>query len=360
MNIHTFNARDNTLFPAVYELSGKDPAKFRSMVLREIEGLDARLRESGVEYSELKSALIPSGGRQVVFFYDWLGMTSNYAVAFAEGYLPLLGGELTTSVLAGDTHFREISQGAARFYAEGLIQPAAREVNWDTQYAVYFSNLSQQDADRIHLGLSKLSRYTGYVDVTHAGAARDGVAVSLPPRWVIRKGVIVSNHGPDGEPVDAIDLIGFEVSRFGFRMVSVVDHLYLGFLSYKVETDVFPWASGDREMTLAVAAGQSIAESDLSVHVPRDKLDKYLLSNPDKLLRMTEAGLADVTPEELSTIIKDKVQGTYIYGLKEASDGTPLFAVSAEFTSLDGGVTRRLIALKYDRANQRISLTTMY
>ena len=75
---------------------------------------------------------------------------------------------------------------------------------------------------------------------------------------------------------------------------------------------------------------------------------------------MTNIGLQDVAPDELASVVKTKLLQSYVYDLRFAADGTPLFAVAAEFEKPEGGLTRRLLALKHDQTQRVINLVTMY
>jgi hypothetical protein len=182
----------------------------------------------------------------------------------------------------------------------------------------------------------------------------------LPPTWVINGRKVLMNHGGDDPFIGEEDPVGFGLSEFGFEVVSLIDPYYAGFLSYKIEASNAQQAEDDRILTLAAITGQVIDVKSVEVVVPQDKLDKYLLRDENKLRLMTNIGLRNVSAGDLAEIIKDKLLRNYIYDFRFAPDGTPLFAVAAEFEKPDGGLVRRLLALKHDRERAAISLVTMY
>ncbi|WP_166351016.1 hypothetical protein [Phytoactinopolyspora limicola] len=363
LGFHALNARDNTLLPWIFfELAGSDPAVFQRTMQAEARQIRDLLASRGVHYEDLRSALVPTtNGVQAVFLYDWLDEPSwNYAVAFSRDYLPCLRGDLRTSMLHGDLHN---GQGAIPVDAfEGaLVKPRTQPVNWQTQYAVYFSNLHPRDVARLHESLSKQPRYTGYVDVSFTCPARDFLPQTVTSHWVILGDKAILSHGGDEPLVSDEDLVGFDLPAHGYKVVSLLDAYFECFLSYKIEaTDAYQ-AVNDRILSLAAITGELIDVESVEVFVHPDKLDKYLLRDENKLRLMTNIGLQDVTADELAAAIRTKLRKNYVYDFRFAPDGTPLFAVAAEFDKPnEGGLTRRLLALKHDETRGAISLVTMY
>jgi hypothetical protein len=180
------------------------------------------------------------------------------------------------------------------------------------------------------------------------------------PHWVINGRRIILNHGADEPLVGAEDPVGYDLPSHGYDVVSLIDTYHTLFMSYKIEASVAYQASEDRLLNLAAITGELINIETTNVVVHPDKLDKYLLLKNDKLRLMTAIGLQDVTAAELEAVIKSKLLQNYIYDFRFAPDGTPLFAVSAEFERPTGGLTRRLLALKHDTSSGAIALVTMY
>jgi len=174
-NVHSLNARDNGLLPWVFARSNNDPGHFRDNIQRDLDQLVTMLRSRQVAYSDLKSALVPpQDGRQVVFLYDWLNDPSwNYAVEFSKHWLPVLRKTLRTSVKDGDLL---PPYPAIRHLEHAVHRADNREVRWDTQYAVYFSNLKTSDIELLHTELLTVDRYRGYIDVTYSSLVRNYLA----------------------------------------------------------------------------------------------------------------------------------------------------------------------------------------
>lgn len=358
---HSIDARGNELVPSLFSMAGNDPEDFRDIMQMEAGEIRRLLREGGVDYEALKSALIPTpDGRQVAFLYDWLDDPSwNYAVAFASHYLPHLRANLRTSMLHGDL-FDVPGVAWRQHLRTALVPSTTRDVSWGTQYAVYFSNLRPGDVESLHAVLSDVPRYTGYIDVTFGGPVRDYLAGMLAPTWVINGRTILLSHGGDDPFVSHEDPVGFPFAEHGFAVTSLIESYFVAFLSYKIEALDAERAPLDMMLNLAASTGKRIDARTVDVIVPPGKLAKYLLVKEDKLRLMTSIGLDDVTPDELAETVREKLNQGYIYDLKDAPDGTPLFAVSAELEKPGGGMARRLLALKYDDQNRAISLVSMY
>lgn len=362
---HTLNARDASYLNQVYAMSGGDTEAFRNALQGDSQFFRNELSNARVDYQSLKNALIPSSeGRQVAFVFDWLGHPGpNYAVSFMNELVPRLRKTLKTSVLSGDLlDFSEVAQPIDALETE-LIRPQNdpdKQVEWRTQYCVYFSNLRSQDIIDLHAGLSSNPRYGGYFDVTFGGPTRDYLASTLAPKWVIAGRQVILCHGGDEPWVGNQDPMWHDLPSFGFEVVSTIDIIYATYLSYKIESLQASFANTDRVLTLAAVTGQFIDVSHSEVFVDPLKLDKYLLLDESKLRLMTSIGLQKVDSEGLATVIREKLLQNYIYDLRFAPDGTPTFAVSAEFEKPTGGMARRLLAMKYDGNLNRIALVSMY
>jgi|GEM_PF-6617449 len=127
----------------------------------------------------------------------------NYAVAFADLYLPHLRKTLRSSVFKGDL----LDDGMPISDLKHRLIPARDEsVNWQTMYAVYFSNLKQSDVETLHRELSNDERYRGYIDVSLANPVRDYLARCLPSTWVLHDKTVLLTHGAD-EPVKPLGVV---------------------------------------------------------------------------------------------------------------------------------------------------------
>lgn len=362
LEIHSLNARDNIFVPWLYGAAGGDPRRFRELMQEQLRDLSALLSTRGVKYSSLKSALVPqSEGRQVVFLYEWFEHPpENYAIAFAREWLPLLRRKMRTTMQSGDL----LAERRPDEEFESLVvRSDGLPINWSLQYAVYFSNFQLADIERFHAALKKLPRYRGYIDVTFASSVRDYLARCVTFSRIFSDSRIVVDHGPDEPVIGSEDPTGYPFEEFGYEVVRVIDTHAMTFLDYKIESDWTANSELDAKLSVAAVTGEEIDLDDTEVFVPPDKLDKYLLSakHPDKRARMTGIGFAQITPEELEEVIRERLAMNYIFNLRMGQDGlTPSFSVPAEFEHQDGTPTRRLIALKWQAVERRISLVTMY
>lgn len=356
---HTLDARDNGVMRWIFTANDGDAEAYRADMQLEAQQIRKLLNQAGISYDDLKSALVPTHDDvQAVFFYDWWQHPSwNYAIAFADLYLPLLRKTLRSSVFKGDL----LDDGMPTCDLDYHLVPARDEsVNWQTMYAVYFSNLKQSDVETLHRELSSDERYRGYIDVSLANPVRDYLARCLPSTWLLHGKTVLLTHGADEPLVQGVDPVGFDLPSHGYKVVSLLDSYFYCFLSYKIESESSTRAEEDRILALAAHVGAVIDVETVDIVVPPAKLAAYLLVNESKLRLMTNIGLQDVTPDELAGIIRQKVLGSYVYDFRVANGDTPTFAVVCEFGAPDGRTLRRLLALKYDATQNAISLVSMY
>lgn len=356
---HTINARGSSLFRYIFEdFANGDAERYREAMHQEALQIRSLLSSAGLDYDALKSALSPSEhGRQVVFFYSWSQYPEgNYAVDFASHYLPTLRRKIQTSVLHGDL----LEGPPTEALEKQLVRADHEPTDWTTQYAVYFSNLNDGDVERIHTALLPVTRYTGYIDVTFAGPVRDYLGTCLASQWLVSDRTLILDHGGDDPLIGEENPMGYDFSDKSFKVVSLIGEYYTGFFHYKIEAETHAGSVEDRILTVAAVTGVVHDVAGGNIHVPEKKLREYLLREPSKLALMTRLGLQDVSPEGLEAIIRDRLSRSYVYDLRIAIDGTPTFAIVAEFVKPDGSKTRRKLALKYDRHYDRVALVSMY
>lgn len=239
------------------------------------------------------------------------------------------------------------------------VQGASERIDWNTQHAVYFSNLTTKDVSDLHTVFLDEPRYMGYIDVSYTSPVRDYVASTLVSQMLVCDGFALVGHGVEEPVIGSDDPMGFGFSRHGLRLVSLMDDYFDTFLTYKVEIGHTAGAEMDRTLNLAAVTGAIIDVESCPILVPASKLDEYLLKKHDRLRLMTRIGLQDVTPDELAGVIREKLLQSYVYDLKYADEGTPTFAVTAEFLSADGTPIRQRIALKYDADEGAIGLVSV-
>jgi hypothetical protein len=220
-SIHSINGRNNSLLPWLWEAAaGADPVAFQSDMQRTVQALSGMLAGRGVEYSSLKSALVPSGKkRQIAFLYDWYEHPpENYAIAFSRHWLPALRKDIRTSVLVGDL----LGSDRPDFALDQKVQRADdAPIRWDTLFAVYFSSLSPTDVELLHTAMKKTPRYRGYLDVTFAGEVRNYLSRTLTFPQVIVGKKIITAHDDDDFVVGSQEPTGYPFAEHGYDVVTV-------------------------------------------------------------------------------------------------------------------------------------------
>ena len=355
---HLLNGRDNTVMQWVFEHADGDPEEYRELMLSELGNVEQMLSTKSLSYGAFKSALVPPrDGFQIAFVFDWYAFGGFYGDEFSNWWLPLLRPNISSSAKHGDL----LSGGRPDELMDSEVHRAtALEIDWGKQYAVYFNNLKLADVTRMHEGLMRCAQYRGYLDVTFASPIRNYLAGCLAPLGLLAGGVVLLDHGGDEPFIGNQNEIGYEFEKHDIRVVSFVSDYFAPFFTYKIERDDGPSFDPDVALSLAAVTGQAIDVRTARVVVPLEKLEKYLLVDESKLRLMRSIGLENVSANELADEIRHHLSMNYVYNLRFAADGTPTFAVSAEFEKPNGDLTRRLLALKYDSTANQISLVTMY
>lgn len=335
-------------------------AQFGTWVREHHSMLVAELAKSGVSYDALSPALVPStGDRQemALLFNVDLMSTGFYGLAVAKHLLPLLGTKSTLSVLAGDIgHFPTATREVALY--GGLVEGATE--NWGEQYiyCVYLTNLSPAQRDGIHRAFLSLPSYLGYVPTTYGSHFRTVVSTMLPTAFIKHKNLVLLDHGGDLPWVSHENEIGYPFAENGLRVVSVKSQLHSPLLSYKIQSEVLPMYQEDVLVSLNAISDQPLSLDNFEVVFPHGKFD--YLHGETKVGLLKLAGLDELSPQALASVIQAELSNDYIYRLQtNHQDGTVQFNVVLELRRDDGAPVKVAVGLKYFPETATLSFVSM-
>jgi hypothetical protein len=103
-SIHTLNGRDNVTLEIMRDIFQLSPARMQREIREMRHKLEQVLAKKGVQYAELRSALVPDNvRREMALVFDTTEIKSSwYGLDVFERIIPLLSKEGNHSILSGD------------------------------------------------------------------------------------------------------------------------------------------------------------------------------------------------------------------------------------------------------------------
>ncbi|WIY05568.1 hypothetical protein QRX60_17585 [Amycolatopsis mongoliensis] len=351
--IWTLNARDNFLLRMTRSYFNLDSTSVR----REIEAAHREtvdlLGRKGVKYMDLRAALVPKGdGAEVVFVFD---SEVEYGPEPFRRVLQMLDQNHTCSILAGDL------LGIPDDLARGLLE---NYVNWFRRptllhssqlYGIYINNLTSTRLDALRRSVESMSCYVGFSDVTYSTPFKTWMSMTLPSCYVKLRNVFIAAHSDDlsdEENEDARGWVGEDR-----RCVSIADHYFELFLSFKIERQL---SAGDREdvyLSLNGISDHPSGLSDLDIEITPEKLE-YL--QREKAASLGRAGLLELSVDEVRAQISGRMGSNYVYNLRyHLERGQSLFNIMLEFSHEDQRF-KLMVALEYLPSIRTLRIITAF
>lgn len=359
--IYTLDARDNILPELLREEFKLAPAH----MMREIQGwradLVAILKSKGIEYRDLKRALVPSTDRtEIALIFDSTVLGDSwYGRAISERVIPLFPKEGTHSILDGDLLDHGNLKGLYEAFDDGVTLIRDVVFRHGTQFfAVYINNLTDKMAIDFVSGLAEYEPFVGFADMTYMSRLKLFLSTSLVNCGIKHKGIILQQHEPDRPNNEDVNMSGWAFEESGYVCKSIADPLPGLLLSYKIERPYVVGRERDVEISLNAVTSAPADIAGLEVIIADEKL-KYLQEN--KRGSLEHAGLAGLTVQELKNAISAKLSSNYIYNMSFNEEyNTTKFNIILEFAEGKAKASRHLLALEYMPDKGAVRLITFY
>ena len=362
-SLHTLNARNHAMLEVVrdyFNLGSKQ-------MLREIQGMrysvEEVLAKKGIKYGDLRSALVPAKNRrEIALVFDNTAIDASwYGFEVMKRVIPLFNRESDHSVLLGD-YLDASSHKEQLFKAFRQTVELRRDVHFQhpTQFfIVYINNLTKHMVEYFDNNLSQYCGYVGIADMTYGSMFKFYLSTMLVNSFVKHGKIILQGHEPDRDAEDDVNMSGYPFEENGYVCRSISDELMGVLLSYKIERPIYPGFEVDTEFALNAVVDTPMSIHKFEVEVEEEKL-KYIMKR--KLGSIKRAGLEDINNEQLSALIKAKIQNSYIYNLCfNAEHNIMKFDTILEFpTRGDRPATRLLAALEYQPDRRKLRLITLF
>lgn len=358
--IFTLDARDNVLLEVVSQ--DIDQVSIYNLIGRAFDELISLLDQKGINYVDLKNALIPQGDkREIALIFDRMQIESCwYGNDVFKQVIPLLNGKSSHSILVGDMLGPENAKEKIKSeFFKNIIQARKPEYRDSNQfYIVYINNLSDEMVRSLNDGLSEYVPYVGYFDLTYDSFLKTYLSTVLTNCCLKARGTVIFGHEEDRDDSENVNIPGYSFEENGYECKSVNVMYYGLFLSYKIERQAFP-EEKDTKFSINALTADIHMVSDLDVFVEDKKL-AYLLKEREANLKRAE--LLDVTPEELARFIKGKIEGNYIYNLTYRAESDTLkfnVMINVQGKKIDRSA-KLLASLEYQPKIKSLRLITLF
>ena len=321
------------------------------------------LSKKGINYDELKTALVPSQSRrEIALVFDTTSIDSTwYGYEVMKRIIPLFDKRSNHSVLEGDYLG---SSGKIERLVEAFEQAVElrRDVTFEhpTQFfIVYINNLTDNMVKCFDEGLSQYDGYAGIADMTYGSAFKVYLSTMLVHSFVKHKKFILQGHEDDLADEEDVNMCGYPFEDNGYVCRSITGYLMGVLLSYKIERPVYPGFEVDTEFALNAVGSTPMDLNGFEIDIKEEKLEYIKNEKSDSIER---AGLQSITKEQLASLIRAKIQGSYIYNLCfDERYNVTKFNIILEFPSKGfKPATRLLAALEYKPDSRKLRLITLY
>jgi len=360
--IITLNTRSSVLLSVVQEHFNLDSVQMRREIISMHGELLQALAHKNIEYENLRSALVPSEKNfEAAFIFDSRDIDDSwYGLQVFEAIIDLLNRESTQCVRAGDLicddqpFVREVME-------ESLILNRPLNYAHSTYYyCIYINNISKNRMELIDNGLKKHKYYVGYIPTTLRPLARYFLSTTLASIFLKHKSVILTSHEDDVPNNVDSPLSPYPFEDHGYVQRTLQARLYELFLTYKIERPYINDSISSEEESLSISSVSDmyIPLDKCSIEIEEAKYE-YLLKN--KLGKLKQAGLENLTRDELAEQIKSKIRQNYIYMMRYLDQhDVILFNTLLEFPYPDGYPVRVVVAFEYQPTVREIRLVTLH
>lgn len=359
--IFTLDARNNVFLEVItehFEISQQlMRPQIQAMFRRTVEAL----AQSGVNYQQLKTALVPSiENNEAAFLFDTrVIQASSYGQVIMSSLLPLLEPKSTQSILAGDLIASNQQQNLVFEIIKNYTKAARNYVYRYSSdiFCIYLNNLTDAALNRINEGLKTTASYIGFIPTTYDSPAKTYLSTTLVHVGIKREKTIILAHEDDRPNDENVNITSYDFEKEGYCIKSLKSLNFIQFLSYKIERRPLTKHETDTHFSLNAIAENVQELSNLEI-ILEDRKYEYLLS-AGKLIK---SGLTQTTQKDLIALIRAKIESSYIYNLSYIEEhNTRKFNLIIE-TPRTGSSSpaRTLVGLEYRPDDKALRVITMF
>ena len=359
--IYILNARDNMIM----ELINSMIPEIHQDINNNFDILLEQLSKKGIDYYELKNALIPSRDEEkfeIAFIFNSKYLcehTMFYGEEIFKKILPILNKESTQSIFIGDyvkTKYMNYNTLKEMFLESIKYINKCDYIDNMDFFIVYINNITRKQIEDMISKLKNEEFFVGFMELKYASIIKQYLTEILCPLCIKHKDLIIAPHLSDRDEKENYNETGYPYIENGFRFKSINEMLYNLFLAYKIENNTYD--KDDLEFSYNIITKLAPEYNDIKVLIDENKL-KYL--KEQKTGTMKSLDLLECTVEELEQKIMIELYNNYIYNIEINKYNIFKFNVLIELQSNDKKIKRKVnVALEYKPKEKILRLITMY
>jgi len=358
--IHTVNSRSHIMLEVLRDHFGIAEFRMKNEIQRMHCELIDILVAKRIDYSGLRSALVPNMDKEeALFIFDSSEINSGlYGREVFDQLLPLLDSRTTQSILVGDL-MGDDQRFIYEILRESLVLVRSFTFKHSTLlYGIYINNLTSAAKERINQGLASCQGYIGYIPTTFQSRAKIYASTTMAG-FLLKKGnTFVMAHEDDRSNTENANITFYNLEQHGYKIASLQSFYFSIFLTYKIERPVFNIDTTDIEIALNSISSDVQALEEFDVVLDEAKYG-YLINN--KLGKLKKAGLAGADRAQIENLIKEKVSNSYIYNLVYLEEHDVMkFNIMLELERHRGYPTRMIVSLEYIPHQKSLRVITLH
>ncbi len=364
--VYSLNSYD--FIHLVKDYFGLNDEKVYEMIFSQLAYCNNLLNSKGINYQDLKKALIPtksSNDREIAFWFDSNKISSGmYGYEVFSRLIPLLDKKSTFSGLMGD-YIDILKKDKSQSFLKQMLIQNINECNksdWlgsSQYYVIYVSNITKNRLVDIVNELKKYEYFYGYTDLYSGSVLKDYLSAILVNGFIKSKNRIIMPN-PD-EEISNLNIYGYPFEENDYSVYSINADCFNMFLSYKIETKYVD--KNDLSFSLNAIYPKFENVNSLAVEIPIDKWN--YISRDAMAGKKGKGGIISSLDEELrnrssfTQCVNQNLYRNYFYNLRRNKYGILLFNTCIPLKMVDGSYRKTLIALKFFPKQNRLVLETI-
>ena len=325
--------------------------------------LQEELLKKKIKYEELKNILTPSKDKkEICLIFDSSQITSSwYGLSVFEKILPIIKTFDKTSVSVGDLLGENSQQEMIyKFFNKEIIRVNDSKFEYSNQYfLVYLNNLSNSKVNMLIDSLKNYKPFTGYFDNTYRTSLKSYISTILFQQILLCNNNAIISSDYEYYQDKNYDSTMYGLEDYGFTIKTISSINYSSFLNYKIEREVYNHYMSDQLLSLATISPDSKDIRDFEIEIADEKFE-YLINNKSGSLSLS--GLTSISKEELSILIKKKINSNYFYNLEFLKEfQVAKFNIVIELLNNRSRLpVKYLISMEYKAKENKLRVITMY
>lgn len=365
--IFSINTRSHVLYSVAKNSFDMSDDSVYQMIQAEYKIMLSRLSQKGINYCDLKTALVPNQNKKkhelCLVFDSQLISADNYGAYLFDKILPLLNKESTYSVLYGD-YIDVLHDGISSqlFLKQALyeilnVMNPSKYIHSTQYFLVYFNSTTNGQAEKIISKLKSYEWFHGYAYLDNDTVFKSYISSIIGSLCIKYKSVVISSHPSDYKDNEDVNIKDYPYEENGFRFVSINEESYLVFLEYKIESVIKD--SEDEGFSFNALFPKFDSIDKLKLIIKDDKFDYLCYGETGKPGIIKSLGFDGDQKDEFRTIIYNKICEKHIFNMELNEYGIYKFNVCVNMLTQNGHYRKTTIALKYISDTGEIEVITI-